>query len=511
MTVRSFWDGRVAASGADPFVSFGTTTWRYREFDEWVNELANGLSGAGVRAGDRVTLLLPNGIDLLRTELAAAKLGAVVIPIIPGSALADIAHVLQNSRPRFLISDKPSWEVITGDPDLVTELDACFVHGSGSPGSGARSHRELESGDRSAPALPPTRPMDPAAIMYTSGSTSKPKGVIQPQAGVATAGHAIAGRLSATSQDHWLCAMPLFHTAGTHMIVAAVIASGGRMTVMSRFDPVEFWRIARAGRTTVAMMVPTMLAMLAAQPPAPSDHDHDFRIFVTHVRPAGFQERFGVDMATVWAMTETSGLGTLTEAGYHGHAEQLVGWPYPDDARIQVVNSEGHALPPGTTGELCFAHPHAMLGYDNDPENTASTLVDGWVRSGDLARIDADGRVFFEGRLKNVIKRSGENIAAEEVEFALTAHPSIVDCVVSSVPDPIRIEEVHATVSVDSGSEITPERITEWAASRLARWKIPRYIQIAVEPLPRMANGKIDRTAVKAGIDTSSCWDARRT
>lgn len=505
-SIRDMWEHAVATRSDAVFVRSADREFSYEEFDRSVNRLANGMRAAGIDEGVFVALFLPSSTELLRLELAIQKIGAVMVPIIASSTLSEAGHVLQNSGAQYLICDPAAYDVLSEDPKLLDRLTGLFVMGDR---PGERHYEQLESDVSSPP--PPLRGIEgssPASLMYTSGSTSRPKGALQPQSGFVEAGFSIAERLDGRPEDDWMCVLPLFHTGPTHMLVAPVIASGASMTLVDRFDPAEFWDIARANGCTITLVVPTILTLLEAQPPSPRDGEHDFRVMVSHIRKPSFVERFKVDVATVWAMTETSGMGTLTAPGYDDYADQLIGWPFPDDAEMAIWDAEGRPVPVGESGEICYRHPDVMLEYLNDPENTAATLVDGWVRSGDLGRMDEAGRVYFQGRLKNVIKRSGENIAGEEVEFAIQEHPAVVDCIVTSVPDPIRIEEVHATVSVQEGDELSPEGLHQWLGGHLSRWKIPRYIHLTNETLPRLANGKVDRKSIIAALDVTASWDA---
>ena len=207
-------------------------------------------------------------------------------------------------------------------------------------------------------------------------------------------------------------------------------------------------------------------------------------------------------------MTETGALCVGSESGYLGeHGDNYVGVPMKD-VEVAVLDERLGRLGPGQNGEIALRHRHVMLGYLKDPDATRQTLVDGWVRSGDLGVLDDEGRLFFVGRLKNVIKRSGENISAEEVEAALNEHPDVAESVVVAVPDRLRTEEVGAVVVRRGGSNGDPARLREACAERLVRWKLPRYILVRDEPLPRLGNGKIDRTSAATLIDPESVWDA---
>jgi crotonobetaine/carnitine-CoA ligase len=229
---------------------------------------------------------------------------------------------------------------------------------------------------------------------------------------------------------------------------------------------------------------------------------------VTHIDHPGFRERFGIEMATIWGMTETL-VCVGSDPGYAGELGQgYIGYPWPG-AEVAVFDPETfERLGPGRHGELCLRHPQVMLGYLNDEEATARTLVDGWVRSGDRAIMDHSGRPYFAGRFKSMIKRSGENVSAEEVENALARHPSVAECVVFGVPDRIRSEEVAAVVVRRAGAELDPGELRESCADALVRWKLPRYIVVQDEPLPRLPTSKVDRVTISAELDPATAWDA---
>ena len=222
------------------------------------------------------------------------------------------------------------------------------------------------------------------------------------------------------------------------------------------------------------------------------------------------RERFGCELATVWGMTETGAICTGSEPGYEGElGESYVGTAM-EGSEVAVFDEEFRRLGPGEVGEICLRHARVMQGYLKAPEATARTLRDGWIRSGDRGVVDGHGRAFFAGRYKNVIKRSGENISAEEVELALLEHPDVSECAVFGVADPIRAEEVAAVVVLRRDTVLAPGELRDSCSSRLVRWKLPRYVLVREEPLPRLGNGKIDRPALVEGFDPTRTWDATR-
>jgi acyl-CoA synthetase (AMP-forming)/AMP-acid ligase II len=194
--------------------------------------------------------------------------------------------------------------------------------------------------------------------------------------------------------------------------------------------------------------------------------------------------------------------------GYDGGlGDNYVGVPMKG-VEVAVLDDTLQPVAPGADGEIALRHRHVMLGYLNDEEATSATLHDGWVRSGDIGHLDDEGRLFFVGRFKNVIKRSGENVSAEEVETVLAEHPDVAECTVFAVPDPIRTEEVGAVVVRRPGATADPEAQRAACAAKLVRWKLPRYVFLREEPLPRLPNGKLDRVALRASLDLEHAWDA---
>lgn len=495
--VRGFLDGAVAEVPDAPFLTCGNRTWSYAGFDASCNRVAHGLLAAGVQPTARLAYQLPNGLALLRLELAAQKIGAVTVPLIPGSTAQETGYVLTHAGPTHVVTD-PGNEAVVREAVGSAAAQGVRVEVLVVPerdGALGVLDSEIDA-----------RPPEPArrergmSIRYTSGSTGRPKGVVQPASGFATAGHAIADRLGLTADDAVFCALPLFHTAATHMLLAPAVAARCRFVLVPRFSRTTFWDEVRRTGSTVTLLMPTQMSILMTAPPADDDADNPMRIMFSHVRPEAFCRRFDVEVCTTWAMTETSGMGTLQAPGSGDHRPKGIGRPMPDDAEIRIVGPDGNPVGVGEPGELCFRHRDVMLEYHRDPANTASTLRDGWVHSGDLCSMDADGNAFFHGRLKNVIKRGGENVAGEEVEFTIMAHPAVEECLVTAVEDEIYTEEVCAVVVPRDGRAVTEAEIVEWCAQRLSPWKVPRYVHLHGAALPKLANGKTDRGTVTADV-----------
>jgi acyl-CoA synthetase (AMP-forming)/AMP-acid ligase II len=497
-TGRALWRRRVAVTPERPFLSFEGRTRTFAELDHEVRRLAAGLRALGVEPGTRVLVGMGNRPETVSLQLALHELGAVCVPLLPGLTTAELEFPIGHSRADLLIADEqiaslvePELERFPALARLVRGVDTLMA-------AEPLDHEPIHGYDDRSPAL----------VLYTSGSTGRPKGVVLGAGSFHSSGAAFAERFGITAADNFYLPMPLAHAAGAVTALSIVLHTGCGLTLADRFSPSSAWDVIDASGATVSILYPAQLNLLletddGSRAPGASS----LRLVITHAYLHRFRERFGVELATVWGMTETGAMCAGSEPGYRGeHGETYVGTAM-QGVEIGIFDERMRKLPPGALGEICLRHRHVMLGYLDDPEATAKVLVDGWVRSGDQGTMDADGRVFFAGRLKNVIKRSGENVSAEEVEAALAAHPAVSECLVLGVPDRIRSEEVAALVVTRPGAALDPAALYAATADRLVRWKRPRYIVLRDEPLPRLPNGKIDRADARAGLDLRSAWD----
>jgi crotonobetaine/carnitine-CoA ligase len=357
----------------------------------------------------------------------------------------------------------------------------------------------------SAPAAD-VDPGEPMAIMYTSGSTGRPKGVVLPHSSFAKAGFLKADRLGYAPEDCVLCVLPLYHVGGLHYCLAPAMAHGSKVMFQPRFSVSSFWQdVARSGATG-GLLMPAMMSMLMTVPEAAGDRDNTLEVVCSHFVDTGFRDRYDVDIVTTWSLSESAGIAVYSKRDYAHHAAKLIGWPV-GDVDVRVMETGGTHLveaPREAIGELAVRHDAMMIEYWRDPDSTAKALRDGWLLSGDLGRMDERGRLFFEGRVKNMIKRSGENISAEEVEERILEHPAVRECAVVGVSDPIRTEEAKAYVVRRPEAELDAGDVVAWCAEVLSDFKVPRYVQF-VEAMPRNATDKIARPALGA-IDGAT-WD----
>jgi crotonobetaine/carnitine-CoA ligase len=490
--------------GERPFILFEDEVLSYREIARLSETLAASLHTMGVRKGDPVGVLMVNSPLMLAVFYACGILGALYTPVITGSKRAEIGFILNHSEAEVLIIDAEHWAYLKEFRGDFARLRTVVVDGPESSGADERL-ADLVVGTAVAPDVP-ISDGDDVALLYTSGSTGRPKGVLLKQRCYARVGHSIAQRCEYEPDSVILGLLPFFHAASFCYSVAATMDVGASNMLVRRWSTPPFWDWVDRYGATAGLLFPSMMHMLLSQPPVPRDREHSLRQVVTHTRNDEFAERFNVDILTTWGLTEGGAVGTMSSPNYPDYPPKMVGWPMTAEMRMRIVDPEGHEMPVGQAGEVLIKNDCLMTAYFKEPELTAKTLVDGWLHTGDVGRVDAQGRLYFEGRLKNVIKRSGENISGEEVEAVLVEHPGVIEAAVYSLPDPLRTEEVAAVVVPQPGVDLTPEELIDWCLERLSKFKVPRFIAIQDE-LPKTPTQKIQRHVLQKDLDRSQYWD----
>ena len=484
----------------------------YGQLEQQANRLANLLRARGVRQGDRIAVLMENRPEYIVAYHGVARSGGIFVPIVTQSKLPEIEYFIGHSEPCVLIIDEDRWEVLAaaiagGNPALASIRDILFV-GRDAPAGTTRFDEALQAAAETPPEWRPT-PDDPVAFMYTSGSTGRPKAVIHSHYTAVAQAEGVSSRMGYTAEDRLMTVFPLFHGNALVWSALAAVWSGARVIIHRRFSASGFWDSARKHGATEVNLLLGAINMVLAQPESADDRNHPVRVILANVTETiyrSFTERFGVDITSTWALAEGP-LGTLTAPG-HGYRAGEIGWPMGQDNEIRVVDEDDIEMPPGVVGELVQRNRAMMLGYYKNEAETARVLRGGWIHSGDLGYRDENGLFYFVGRQKHVIRRSGENISAEEVEECLQSQPAIEEAAVIPVPDDTRGEEVKAFVVVRPGAMVTPEEIIVWCDGRLSDFKIPRYIEF-IASLPRTGPVKLNRPALQQRGEQINCWDRK--
>jgi crotonobetaine/carnitine-CoA ligase len=517
---KSLGDFLAEAAARRPdavFVKIAGAALTYRQFHDQARKVAGLYRSLGIGAGDRVCLVLPNGPEILLSWFGLSLLGAIAVPVNTAYRRDELAYILKDSGARALVAHADFLDAAGAAaalaPGLATRLR---VGGAGAAPDGWTGFGVAFDAAEAPPVLPDVPHDSVSALVYTSGTTGDPKGVMITHAMFVAAGQGFARWTRATAEDRFFTCLPYFHANAQYYSTMGALAAGGTLVVAGRFSASRFWQQVRESRATIVNFIGMMLSVLLKQPPSPRDRDHSARLFygTPAFAPevlAGFEARFGVTVMIGFAMTETC-YGTIERPDTERRPFSC-GQPreHPDPAfanEVRIADAAGRPLPPGTAGEIVIRNPAITPGYWNSPEKTREAIRDGWLHTGDMARMDADGHLYFVDRKKDVIRRRGENISSQEVEAVLRRHPDVLDAAVIAVPSELGEDEVKAYLVPVLGSAPDAAAILTWCAGALAAFKVPRYVEFRDE-LPRTPSLRVRKEALRAERAdlTEGCFD----
>ncbi|THV08830.1 long-chain fatty acid--CoA ligase [Nocardioides caeni] len=460
---------------------------------------ASGLTALGVAPGDRVIVLTMNTPEVFVGYHAIWRAGAVVTPVIFLQTPPELRHILEDSGAKVAIVSPELVPMVQGSADgLDLQL---IVVGDVPDGVEATSFADLEAAEPGE--IVPRADDDLRALLYTGGTTGRAKGVMLSHEGLWQAGRGmnlVAETMTATRS---LLPLPLSHAFGLNVLVSGLHSERQHVSVMQRwFDPQGWLELVAEHRLQSSPVVPSMMQMLLDLPYA----DHDLSSLesfgsggaplLPHLREK-VEKAFGVTILEGYGCTEASAI--VTAMTVTDNRAGSVGKPAPH-VQVAILDPLGQPVATGEEGEICVAGPGVMLGYWNEPELTARTVVDGWLHTGDVGRLDEDGFLYVVDRLKDLIIRGGFNVFPRDVEDALIEHDAVAAAAVVGVPDEKSGEEVVAVVALHPGHEADPEELKEYARARLAKYKYPREVRI-VDAVPLTSVGKTDRKAVRALVN----------
>jgi len=472
----------------------------YRELDDLSDRFAVGLRAAGLGRGDRVAVQLPTIPEFVVAYLGILKNGSVVVPLNFLLKAGELEYHLADSGASALIT----WSGIAAEAGRgAAGVDRIYV-----AGPGAAVGRPFEQLLATAPAgqgpLVQTDPGEVAAIVYTSGTTGRPKGAELTHFQMYMNADTPARIFGILPDDVVLIALPLFHVFGLESQVNCCLRFAATMSLLPRFDPVRVFEVIQRDRVTIFEGVQTMYADLLNHPDAGRFDLRSLRVGISggaSMPPDildGFERKFGIVILEGYGMTETA--STITQnSSAQDRKIYSVGKPIWG-VDVAVWDDQHRPLPPGAghVGEIVVRGVNTMRGYHNRPQATAESFRDGWFLTGDLGYLDQDGFLFLADRKKDLINRGGEKVSPREVEDVLHAHPAVAEAAVVGVPDERLGEEVKAYLALKAGASATEDELIAFAQDRMAPHKYPRSIELRPS-LPKLATGKIDKEALKAG------------
>ena len=481
----------------------------YAELNMRCNRLANGLKDLGLAAGDRCMVMMPNSLHIITVYWALAKLGVTAVPVNFLFKQHELAHIISDSKPKAFIGAHPYLEEISRI--LKDKKEPAIRLAAGIPEDENR-FMNLENAYSENEEIPlyPADDDHTLKILYTSGTTGVPKGVMLSHHNMASESRILAEMRGVMEPETVVIGvLPLYHVYGITSVINVSTYLGLTIELFSQFDPEKVIKVAQEEKVTILFAVPTMynrLIQVASKNP-PGRSSLKFCISGGASLPLEFLNRF----ETLFKSKIYEGYG-LTEAPVcveNPYGRQTkpgsIGLPITEFS-AKIVDVDGNEVPVGENGELLIKGPGVMKGYLNRPEDTSETIKDGWLHTGDIARQDEDGFIYIVDRKKDLVIRGGYNVYPREIEEVIYQIPEILEVAVIGVPHEDLGEELAAVVVLKEGAAIAPEAIRDYVKERVAPYKYPRIIQIVPEPLAKSGTGKILKKEIrkKFGDDQKS-------
>ncbi|MGH8778413.1 ATP-dependent acyl-CoA ligase [Paraburkholderia sp.] len=510
-TLPALLAARVARDADGPLFSDRMTSWSAAQAIDIAARRAGALAAHGVQRGDRVVLLCTNRCEFIETLLGCAWLGAIVVPVNTASRGLQLEHILRNSGARLAIAETHLADALLRTEDRTLPLQTIWLVGDADANVLTPSHINcMQMPERAAEPLPaaPLTDGDPLAILYTSGTSGLSKGVVCPHAQFYWWGVHTANNLDVKAGDVLYTCLPLFHTNAMNSFFQALIRDA-QLVADRRFSASGFFDALIATRATVTFVLGAMVPIMLGRPVSSQERAHRVRIALAPGVPAEAQQEFtarcGIALLDGYGSTETNfviGGGIDTQRpGYMGKLASGF------DAR--VVDENDQPVPDGVAGELILRadeHDAFSSGYFGMPDKTVEAWRSQWFHTGDRIVRESDGYFRFVDRLKDAIRRRGENISSYEVEQVLLSHPAVETAAVFAVRSELAEDEVMAALVLRAGEALEPLDLIRYCEPRLPYFAVPRYLDF-VSDLPRTENGKIQKYKLREAGVTTTAWD----
>jgi len=474
----------------------------YRELDNRVNQACHYLSSLGLSRGDVFNLHLPNCPAFIILWFAGARLGAVMMPTNVLSSADELAFLLQHSGSKIAFTTANYLPTLSNSTNSLDKVIVCdpFSNSPTDNSFEANLPKQLDTA-----WLCPVDETDLAAIMYTSGTTSKPKGVMVTHANYITAGQTVADAIELNENDRQFVVLPLFHGNAQYYSTMSALLCGASIALMDRFSASQYFDKCIEYDCSVASLFAAPMRMILAQPLNPVHRNNRLRIVIyaqniTEQQMQAWQQRFDAPICQIWGMTETMGPPLMNPL--HGERRNHTVGKASGNYQVALIDETGNPVAIGQPGEITvkgIPGKTIMTGYFQNPEATANTIRDNWLFTGDNAIEDEDGYYRFVDRKKDMIKRSGENVSAGEVENIILQHPAVFECAVIGIPDEIKDESIIGVVVLNQQQNLTESELIGFCAERLASFRVPEKI-VFVGSLPKTSVGKIQKHLIRNSL-----------
>lgn len=507
-TIPSFLAARVGRQPERIALEFSGRRWTYAELERASEQLARALARRGIGPGARIALLAANSDLSLILFLAAARLGAMFIPLNPAATQADLEYLLSHARPSLIVvqpADVQRVEPVASglqEPAPVLPLAEWGLELD----SAAHVLAVLDAlgGDDPMPQ-PAYRPDDGVVVIYTSGTTGFPKGVVHTHRTYILAAEGFVARMHLQPTERLLTVMPFFHINALFYSFGGALAAGATLITVAKFSASQFWNLAVASGATEFNFLAAVSSILMNRPRSEFNPAHHIvKLYggpISERMDRTFREQFHVPtLIEGYGMSEIPGACCNPFLGPHKPGS--IGLPaihpsYPGAfSELRVVDDAGRELPAGAVGELVVRTPMMFKAYLDDPEQTAAAFRDGWFLTGDLVRRDADGYFYFIARKKDIIRRRGENIAGAELDRIISDHPAIAEAAAIGVPSELGEEEILVVAVPREPARVDPRELVQWCRGRLSAMKVPRYVVVA-QSLPHTPSHRVAKHLLK--------------
>jgi len=511
-TLGDAFESRLSVKQDQPFIIQGDLTLSWRDFQGLYLKLSEVLHTQGVLKGMRVAVMARNDFSHVMTLFALARLGAIMVPINPEFGQRETEYILTHADVCGVIGDETAIDVLqivrSGLPARPWVMTIKPTHPDIADLQTAMAQTQRVTVEAQSQAD------DTCIIIYTSGTTGFPKGVMHSQANLLRAGEANVERLHLQPEDRYLIILPFFHVNAVFYSLSGVLASGSCMVLVPKFSASVFWETAAQTGATVVNLIEAIGTILCNRDRSEYRPNHKIRA-AYGVRKSSadvFRKDFGIHkLMSGFGMTEIPGVTCnpwegVSKPGSMGiigrHPDPSVPW-----AQCRVVDEHGHDVAVDETGELWVKTPIAMQGYFRDPEQTAQAFEQGWLKTGDLVRLDADGFFFHLSRKKDIIRRRGENIAAAELEMVINEIPGVYQVAAVAVPSELGEDDIMVVIVNKLGAAVSAESVRQWCADRLTAIKVPRYVvfmdEMPLTPTHKIAKAELrsDKTLLSRAVD----------
>jgi crotonobetaine/carnitine-CoA ligase len=496
MTIYTYLEKQAKKYKEKDFLYFEEQVISYEEMFKKANQTAAWLEEKGIEKGDVVTVMIKNCPSFYDMWFACGALGAVLLPVNTASTASELKYFLEHSESKGIIFDT---DLVSDDHrKIISKRHLLFESELAEDWMNEVSKKSERSHDKEVNAS------DVAGIMYTSGTTAKPKGVLITHENYLYAGHSSVLYQRLTPEDRYLIFLPLFHANSQYYTSMAALVAGGSIILLESFKASTFWETVDKYKPTVTSLVATIIKILIRREPTELEKNNSIRhagygLFVPANEVHEFENRFGIHIFQWFGLTESITTNITNPMYADMPADEETGILSIGKAglgqEVKIVDEQGEELPFGEVGEIIIKSPSLMKGYYKNEEETMKTLKDGWLYTGDNGYMNKEGYIWFKDRNKDMIKRAGENISSVEIENVLSEHPSVSHCAVIAAPDEIREEKVVAYIETED-KDLTEEDIKKFCKEKLSNFKIPEEIYF-VDEFPRTSIGKIQKNLLR--------------